>query len=61
MGNFVAIPIGVSRCNINNDNGKESVDTYVPTWRFTSGKTYRVAAFISGIRTEASYFSLSIV
>ena len=43
------------------EQGKGTVETYLPTYRMEQNKNYRVAAFISGYRTQASVPVISIV
>ena len=61
LGTFAGIPIEVSKCNVNTNDGKGSVQTFLPTWRMAENRNYRVAAFISGYRTQASIPSINIV
>ena len=61
IGSFAGLPIELSKCNINLSNGKGTVETFLPTYRLDEKKNYRVAAFISGYRTQASIPFINIV
>ena len=61
IGSFSGAPIEVSKCNIILEQGKGTVDTYLPTYRLAQDKNYRVAAFISGYRTQATVPAINIV
>ena len=60
MGSMIGDTFYVIGCN-RKQGGKTTVSAYVPKWRIQQNENYRVASFISGLRTKDSDFDVNII